>query len=195
MKKFKTIVAVDLSMSSPGIAILKLEDEYCLENVKFHFFTDRKKLLQNFEMDKKFEAHEMPKIKSYEKYDFLSSSIMGIIEQYEDVFVVLEGYSMSSMSGMFLNIAENGGIFRWHLYKSGIDFIIPAPSHVKKVFSGNGKSDKTAMHEAFKERTGTDLEMLLLERNYKNTPSPVSDLVDAYALIETGLVNLKLLVK
>jgi len=58
--------------------------------------------------------------------------------------------------------------------------MIPSPSTVKKTFSGNGRATKDIMHEAFLEKTGVSLSNII---GKKPKDSPVSDLVDSYAMI------------
>lgn len=93
---------------------------------------------------------------------------------------------MGSKSGLVLNIAENGGLLKHKLWKAGIQFINPAPTSVKKFFTGKGNSNKIAMHDAFVEKTGKDISLLI---ESKKDGNPVSDIVDSYAMYLYGREN------
>lgn len=185
--KYDYIIGVDLSISSPGVCIYDTKTEFKLENLKFHFFSSVKKVLKEFENHPQYHCIAMTEKTSYAKYDFITTTLIDIINQYPNSIIFLEGYSMGSRAGMILNIAENGGIFRYNMFKLGIPFEIPAPSQIKKFFHGKGNADKNMMFAKFLEETEFDLEEFLTHQKKKNIGSPVNDIVDAYALVKYGI--------
>jgi Holliday junction resolvasome RuvABC endonuclease subunit len=90
-------------------------------------------------------------------------------------------------SGRVFNIAENIGLLKHKMWKEGIAFITPAPTAVKKLFTGKGNSNKTAMYDAFLNKgLDVDLEKLL---NCASDKSPLADITDAYAMCDYFINN------
>lgn len=116
-----------------------------------------------------------------ERFDIISDWAMAVLSKYNVTMLCLEGYSMGSSKGRVFNIAENIGLFKHKLHKSEIPFITPAPTAVKKHFTGKGNANKDLMYEALLDKgLETDVEKLL---NCKSKDSPVSDIVDSYAMV------------
>lgn len=99
--------------------------------------------------------------------------------------VGIEGYSLNSrMGNASTTLMELGGCLRLALSMGKHEWIEIPPRSVKKQFTGNGKSDKIDMYRNYKEKFFLpDLCSLIgLTKEYKQTPHPVEDLVDALAV-------------
>lgn len=59
--------------------------------------------------------------------------------------VNIEGYSFGSKGSAVFDVAELGGIVRWHLRKCGYTYHVVSPSTLKKAATGKGNADKGAM--------------------------------------------------
>jgi hypothetical protein len=100
----------------------------------------------------------------------------------------MEGYSMGS-KGQVYNIGENGGLLKHKLWKSNISFINPPPTTVKKFFSGKGNAKKDFMFHALVERE-PECSILPALLECKIDSSPLSDVVDSYAMLDYLLNNM-----
>ena len=85
---------------------------------------------------------------------------------------------------------ELGGCLRMKLCEQGHEILELAPTQVKKMFTGQGKSTKDDMYERFKEWSIPLFDLLgLKESKYKHVPHPLEDMVDAIA-VAIGLLAL-----
>ncbi|MCK5020071.1 MAG: crossover junction endodeoxyribonuclease RuvC [Candidatus Peribacteraceae bacterium] len=174
------IAGIDYSMTSPGIAIYDTSKELNYENVYFHGFSSTKKHPGRKDMN--MTVHRLPKIwKSDEsRYRWIASAVISILNGKGVGIAAVEGLSMGSRSGMMLNVAQNQGELRQQLEKQAIEFILLAPTSVKKHFQGKGNATKQQMIDKFIEKTGVSLGKKVGTTKYGG---PVSDLVDAYAIV------------
>lgn len=120
-----------------------------------------------------------------ERFDNISDWAMAILNKFGIKTVCLEGYSMGSKGKVF-NIAENTGLLKYKMWQAGIEVCTPAPTSVKKHFCGKGNAKKGDMHDAFVMQTGVDVAELVGKS--KDT-SPVSDIVDSYAMLDYWFKN------
>lgn len=178
------VAGLDWSMSCPAICVYDTKLPLAFKNCKFYFYIDNKKYdmsIGNIHGFKSalYETEE-------ERFDNISEWAITILKKHKVTDACLEGYSMMSKGKVF-NIAENIGLLKHKMWKSGIKFITPAPTQVKKTFTGKGNAKKEAMYEALKEQNvDMDLESLL---KCKADASPLSDIVDSYAMVDFYLQN------
>lgn len=176
------IAGIDYSMTSPAICIYDdSKGKPDKSNLRFFFLNDKKKYDQTFGI---IMGMKMPLYESQmERFDMVSDWAMTIIKRFEPTHTFIEGYSMGSKGRVF-HIAENGGILKHKLWTEGFEFSdnLP-PTSVKKVFCGKGNAKKEEMHDAFVQDLGIDVASLL---NSNAKDSPVSDVVDAYAMVKYG---------
>jgi len=90
------------------------------------------------------------KLKGQERLEEILNRIKAIIEPYNIQLVCVEGYAMGGMGRVF-DIAELGGIVKFHLYQSKQTFLTPTPTQVKKYATGKGGGpnagkDQVTMH-------------------------------------------------
>jgi len=177
------LIGIDYSLSCPALCIQEKNNTEFVQS-KIHYLIDNKKMtgvfkniIGHFHMDYKSPEQR------YEQITFWTLKQMGKISDIEKVFI--EDYSFGS-KGKTFNIAENAGLLKYQLYKLGISFCTIPPTTIKKHFTGKGNADKNKMEETFINQTGIDLYKLLGKDRGKNVVSPISDIVDSYALVKYG---------
>ena len=178
------IAGLDWSMSCPAICIHDTKTPLEFKNCTFYFYIDSKKYDQSYGNIHGFKAtlHHSDE----ERYDNIASWAITILKKHGVKEACLEGYAMGA-SGRVFNIAENIGLLKHKMWKEGIAFITPAPTAVKKLFTGKGNSNKTAMYDAFLNKgLDVDLEKLL---NCASDKSPLADITDAYAMCDYFINN------
>lgn len=186
MSKF--VAGIDYSMSCPAIAIHPNKPIKNFNDVRVFFYTKENKYNSSFGKN----IHGMMHLdyeSEMERFDNISEWALAILQKFNIKKVAIEGYSMGS-KGVVFNIGENTGILKHKLWQNGIEFLTPAPTTVKKHFTGKGNAKKDAMLEMFQKRFDVDLKMIL---NYKrkSIESPIGDVVDSVAVVD-WLINDKL---
>ena len=176
------IVGIDYSITSPAICIYDNSLPFSFENCVFKFLTGKKKyarkIVTNIE-GQLFEDYQ----NDTQRFDLISE---WAIEQIKGADVVaLEGYAFSAQ-GLIFNLAENCGILKHKIYKRNIPLVILEPAKIKKVGHGKGNCNKDMMHEAFVSQTKINLQEMFEQKTLSN---PVTDLVDAYFIVKTYMVN------
>lgn len=169
---------IDYSMNSPSLCIWDDSLPLAYENVKFYGLSDTKKYQGIFgNVDIRpypTYEHEM------ERYDTISEWAMKIMRFHGVEKVSIEGYSMGS-KGMVFNLAENCGLLKFKMWRDGIEYIMPAPTQIKKLFTGRGNASKGDMVSYFNLNTKVDMIKLLDGKNANS--GPVNDLCDSYAML------------
>lgn len=174
------IAGIDWSMSCPCICVHNTKDKLEFKNCQFFFYHDNKKF------DKSFANIHGFKQKDYscaeERYNNLSDWGMEILQKFGVKNVTMEGYAMGASKGLVFNIAENGGLLKHKLWMAGIEAQYPAPSAVKKHFTTKGNAKKDLMYMTLETSEGVKV-VDLFGLPLKITDSPISDVVDAYAMV------------
>jgi Holliday junction resolvasome RuvABC endonuclease subunit len=177
---------IDYSMTSPAVCLFNGEEWYA------RFLTQTEKHLTHRVYESKlgaFEVHGDP----YPPYTTQEQRFNGIADWVMDLLddvsakVVIEDYAMGARGRVF-HIAENCGLLKHKIWKSGMKFDTLAPTALKKFATGKGNSDKNVMHSRFVEDTGIDL-MKEMTPNAKDCGNPVSDIVDAFYLARWSLTT------
>lgn len=178
------VAGLDWSMTCPAICIYDTSKPLKFENCQFFFLTSKASLNKEFG---NVHGFIMPDWDCEEqRFDFISTWAMKILSAYGVKEACLEGYSMGS-TGKIFNIAENIGLLKHKMWKEGIKFITPAPTQVKKFFTGKGNAKKELMYSALTEREpSVKLDDLL---KCKVDASPISDIVDSYAMTSFYMSN------
>ena len=172
---------IDYSMTCPAIAIHPIKPIKNFNDVKVFFYTSENKYKSGFN-DNIYGMSHIPYETDMERYDNISEWALAILQKFGVKEVALEGYSMGS-KGQVFNIGENTGILKYKLWQAGITFTVPAPTTIKKHFTGKGNAKKEAMLDAFDSRFDIDLKTII---NYtrKNIESPIGDVVDCVAIVD-----------
>lgn len=175
------IIGIDLSLTSPACCVFA-GDELNFSNCKFFYLTKNKKLEgynQPF-YGTLFEEYNSDQ----ERYHFITKWVIDIIYNESPEHIFIEDYAFAS-TGRVFNIAENCGILKHTLWKSGISYTTIPPTVVKKQATGKGNSNKAAMEIAFVNDTGFDIRKRL--QLSKSVSNPVSDIIDSYYICKAGL--------
>ena len=134
--------------------------------------------LQNIFWSKRFNTKT-----SEERYYYLADWALSILLSYNVQVVSIEDYALGAKGKVF-NIAEATGILKHYLYLKNIDIYPFAPTLNKKMFSGKGNANKEKMIDTFNIKNSLNIsEYFGLKKDF--TGSPISDIVDSYALIDT----------
>ena len=187
MSKAAMVAGIDFSMRCPAIAIHPMKPIVNFNDVKVFFYTSETKYKSVFNKNIYGMPH-IPYESEMERFDNISEWALAILQRFNVKQVALEGYSMGSKGGLVFQIGENTGILKQKLWQAGIEFTTPAPTTIKKHFSGKGNSKKEAMLEAFDDRFDTDLKTIM---NYtrKNIESPIGDVIDSTAIVDYLICN------
>lgn len=179
------ILGIDLSLTSPAICYFEGE-EFNQEQCYFNYFTSNKKLVLT---NNKFCGILIPEFHNdMQRYENISRWAMDVIVDTNPDHIFIEGYSFSS-TGKVFNLAENCGILKYNIWKSGTTFSVLPPSVVKKNATGKGNANKQLMEEVFVKTTGLDIrKQLQLSMSVTN---PVSDIIDSYFIAKAGLEYVK----
>lgn len=176
------IAGLDLSISSSGIIIEELDNNFDIINVERHGFT---KVLKN--TSKNIVYYKTTQFKNdYERYQFFCDNIVQWCKDCAYVGVEDYAYSMSGASGMIFSLAEFEGNIKLSLFRNGCRLKFYTPNQNKKFFAGYGSADKIGMRDAFDRWTGIkpSLSDLPAVTNGKAGNSPTSDIIDAFAICE-----------
>lgn len=180
------IIGIDYSLSCPCLCIQEKNNTEFLKS-KIHFLTDNKKMTGVFgNITGHIHLDYISPEQRYEQIAFWTLKQLDKINEIEKVFI--EDYSFGS-KGRTFHIAENAGLLKYQLYKLGISFATIPPTTIKKYYTGKGNADKNKMEESFRNQTGIDLYKTLGKDRGKNVISPISDIVDSYAITNYGQNN------
>lgn len=170
------ISAIDFSMTSPAICVYDTSTEIKFDNCIFYNISNIKKKPYR----KNIHYTEMPFFKcDEERFDILSNWALEAIQINFCKNVIMEGYSFGSKSSRIFQIGENGGVLKHKLYINGISIKLIPPTEVKKHFNGKGNANKDGMIDSLKTQENITLS--------SDSKSPTSDIVDAYAILKTGI--------
>ena len=175
---------IDYSMTCPAIAIWDSTKTLSFENCHFFFVKKEPKFIRDY---KNIHGVLMPEYENdVDRFDKLSDIVLMILKKFNVKKVCLEGYSMGSSKGLVFNIAENGGLLKYKMFKNQIEFITPAPTQIKKFWTEKGNAKKDLMHDTLFEKENVSVESLIGVDKMK---SPVSDVVDSYAMLQFLIKN------
>ena len=146
MRKPKTIVGVDYSLTSPAVCVGK----------KFYYLTSKKKFTGKMSKDIIGYEHKAW-VDPIQRFKNISEFVLDILSKVNNPEIYIEGYSYGSKGQGLFQIAENCGILKFRLQDKGYSYNTIVPSVVKKGATGKGNADKDMMYEAFLKETKIDL--------------------------------------
>lgn len=183
---------LDFSINCSAVAILKNEiqsfETLSPKDCIFFFFQanqseKRKKKILEFD-----HVHIFPEFqtKNYtndiQRFTIIANWILDKLQKFNIEKLYLEGYSLGS-KGLVFNIAEATGIMKFLVQNSGIEIEIVPPTVHKKLFCGKGNGNKELMIKSFKDKYPDFIEL----NNYDEIGiSPISDIVDSFAVLNYG---------
>ena len=173
----RCIVGIDYSTTSPCVC-LNFKDDY-----DFHFLTNRKKLEGSFDNDKFIiTGTHLPEFANkIERYRFISSWVMDILEKYTVYQIFLEDYAFAA-TGRVFHIGENTGILKYRLNRCEYQYDVVAPTVIKKFAVGKGNASKTELIDNFNSTHNVKLQDILGTEQ----DNPISDIVDSYNICRYG---------
>lgn len=178
------VVGIDYSLSCPAICIIP-SDKTEFKDAQCFFLTDKRKCVGKFNGNITGSYGVIPYDSPEERYENIADWVMLHLTDLDgDVTVFIEDYSMGSKGRVF-HIAENCEVLKFMLYKDVIPFKTIPPTVIKKFYQGKGNADKEKMVIKFTEETGIDIRNLLLPG--VKLASPVTDIVDSWAIAKYGL--------
>ena len=179
---------IDYSITCPSICIYDSVYPFDFEHVKFYInqykvsLKEKKRrdtlVLKNIMLSNQ-EIHE----RNIDRFIALAEWSISVLKNNSVENVCMEDYAFGA-NGKVFNIAECTGCLKYKLAKEGIKFVTFAPTEVKKYFTGKGNADKEKMVDKFKELYSVSINELI---GVKKDKSPVSDIVDSFAMIYTQL--------
>ena len=122
------LCALDLSINSPGIAILEVID---IDNLTFKVISK-----VSFKHDRKYDNSWAKKEAVLEMFEFYMAQYINLID-----FCVFENYSYSS-PGYLADAGELNGLIKHYLFQNSIPFDFVSPQTVKRLVGGSGKCSK-----------------------------------------------------
>jgi len=103
----------------------------------------------------------------------------------------LEDYAYGAANKSALTqLAENQGLLKYKLHLNGIDYAKYAPTSIKKFATGNGRSVKAQMYDAWLVDTQVCLQSIFNRYPDGKIKSPVSDIVDSYYIALSQRVDM-----
>jgi Holliday junction resolvasome RuvABC endonuclease subunit len=182
-KSNNSILGLDLSVLSPGIVVLKNNNYYAyfFPNVQYrHCF---KKSQDNFHVEALPVINHSKSLQH--RYEQISHQIKNICKHHNVTEVVMEA-SFAGQGNSTKVLYELGGIIRQDLHRLKIPFQEIHPTKLKLHFTGYGKSKKKDMYNTFINKGFPDLYQLLnVFTSSDKVPTPIQDIVDATALIDS----------
>lgn len=171
------IAGIDYSMSCPAICVYDTNLPLIFENLHLFAMSSGPKKYLGVRGNIIIVPHR-PHTSPEQRYREIATWAIDILQQHSVEEVCLEGYAMGASSGLVFNIAENTSVLKQMLYDQGIKYESPAPSAVKKQFTGKGNAKKPEMCEEFTKRFGVKIHEII---GCKAGDTPENDLVDATA--------------
>ena len=179
IKKTKTIIGIDYSLTSPAV---------CINNgaLMFFYLTNKKKWIgQQSEDIIGYEHKEWTD--PIQRFKNISDFVFDVINQTYLPQIFIEGYSFGSKGQGLFQIAENCGILKYRLQEENLPYSTVVPSVVKKGATGKGNADKDMMYEACMKETKINLKKIF---DTEKVGNPISDIVDSYFIQKVGNDNL-----
>jgi len=176
-------LGIDLSMTSPALCLhdgKKFEFSKC----KFFFLTSHKKFLYK---DSNVHGEMFPEWDcDSERYNNIATWVVDLAKLHGVDKITIEGYSFASVGRVF-NIAENGGVLKYLLWKNELPYTSIPPTTIKKFATGKGNANKEALQTRFIEDTQFNLKKILGMTEKQWNPS--SDIIDSYYVCKYGVEN------
>lgn len=178
------IAGIDYSMTCPAVTVIDLEETetFSYDMCKFYYYIDKKKF--DLQVEPFYGKLQTVYNSQMERFNLISDWAMELVKDCD--FVGLEDYSMGSKGKVF-HIAENTGILKYKLWKSGIKFETYPPSIIKKFATDKGNADKFKMQDSFISETGIDIKPILGQTEKQWSPS--GDIIDSYYIAKLALDN------
>lgn len=185
------ICGIDWSLSCPALCLYQyniesLTPKNCLWYVNQEHVTKKEtKFRKEHSFSNIFFSERFVTCSAQERYHYLADWAMSILMEYSVKFVIIENYALAGKGRVF-DIAESTGLLKHLLYKNNIEIEKIEPTVSKIYFAGKGNAKKADMIQRYNSIERTNLaQQLGYDADF--TGSPVSDIVDSFALIYTHI--------
>ena len=126
-----------------------------------------------------------------DRYETIADWAISILNKWECKTVGLEDYAYNAANRSALTqLAENAGLLKYKMHLAAIDYSLYAPSSIKKFATGNGRSMKHQMYDAWLDDTKICLQSIFGRDPDGKIKSPVSDIVDSYYIALSHRVDM-----
>lgn len=180
------ILGIDYSITSPAATL------YNTATDKYQFFAFRQKKKQSCTGN--ITLLEMPEYKDeMSRFRGIANALYGAITTVGmPEYAYIEDYAYSA-SGQITRIVEATMCMKMKLYHVGIPLTTIEPTKAKKIATGKGNAKKRQMVDQFKSEM-FDLYELFGEKDegLEKIPSPISDIIDSYFVLKSGMSLLKI---
>ena len=180
-----TLVGIDFSITSPAVTIYKDNEYYFYAIQKKDSKVVRKmNMLNNVTVEICYSEGLTP----FQYYDKMTDMLVRWINSNigPNMLIAMEDWIYSLRGSALIDIVYATSILRYKLIKKygeeKLNFY--SPTHIKKVFTGNGKSDKTMMLERFKS-LGFVFPFAQYSNSLDKEQKPAEDIIDSFAVLNT----------
>lgn len=188
----------DISKNGTGLVKLILDEKLNVVDKDYFTFTDAKYLAER--SNGKIIHWDADQFSNYmEKNKWFHNHIVKFVAGSD--YGSIENYSFASV-GQTFHIGEFTGILKYFLYEMGIKIRLYAPTVVKKFatsYGAQGKNPVVDVYDSLPKKDKFDLDYLLTPKSPKTKlkkdpryESPRADIIDAYWLAQTLLMELRL---
>jgi Holliday junction resolvasome RuvABC endonuclease subunit len=204
-------IGIDMSLRSPAIAIMTIPEQKTTDSnfspsfeyrISFRYVPQNKKqmklrLCHNHVTMEPMDLHVSERKKEdgdrMVRYSNVVEEMVSIIQDQKSqdpcVQVYMEDYAYSIHSSSTSILCELGGILKYRLYQNDISVNLLSPTWIKKQFTGKGNANKIDMIRTYHDLGMPNIYDLFgierRRRDQKNVPSPISDIVDSFAIVHT----------
>jgi Holliday junction resolvasome RuvABC endonuclease subunit len=190
------IAGLDLSVTSSGVVIEELDENYNIQNLERHGFTTVQKnaILPGLV----FYSYKDYR-NQYQRYAFLQDTILEWCKDCD--YISVEAYALSrGQNGKVFDLAEYEGYIKQQLFRAGKKLRFYPPNQNKKLFAAYGNADKIRMKNALLEKNENksygeillDISDLPPVKDGKKGAAPTSDIIDAFSLCESLRLELRI---
>jgi len=178
-----TVCGIDYSLRTPALCVIpatSLNDTIVpFDSCEFYYLTQVKRDV----IDHK-NVHGML-IGDWDspetRYETLAEWVLDVLKKHECKTVGIEDYAFrASNQSALTQLAENCGLLKYFLHQNAIDYSLYSPSALKKFATGNGRSLKAQVYDAWLKDTKVCLQSIWGRDPDAKPRSPVTDICDAY---------------
>lgn len=159
------LVGLDLSLTSTGIARLKLDEHGTITGSHTDTVTSGPP-----------EEQTLPQ--RVRRVDYVAGAVIEAV--YRADLIVIEGASFGSTTGQAQERAWLRGAIYLALYELGVEFVEVAPTSLKLYATGNGRASKTHVVQSVRRHYGEHFDIPLRKTDGRE------DVADAIALAAMG---------
>lgn len=187
------VCGIDYSIRTPCLTLIRPTDLYNtivpFDQCEFYYMTHIKRDVIDH---KNIHGTLMGDWDSDEtRYETIADWAIDVLKKNGCKTIGLEDYAYGAANKSALTqLAENQGLLKYKLHLNGIDYAKYAPTSIKKFATGNGRSVKAQMYDAWLVDTQVCLQSIFNRYPDGKIKSPVSDIVDSYYIALSQRVDM-----